>query len=388
MKLVKLWAVLVWSLVSGLTVSLAEASTQDSVKCIQEQLNLSGFAAGPVDGLFGRQTHRALQAFARKNGMTDEPPLITPNANVYCRRLGLINPDLRRSWPSLNQSFQVTAAASIAPAVVTQVEAILSDLFVTIPAKLNLELAGTEQIILAETPGEIIKLVDEQSPLHIVNAVEHAKEFCPPTTGAAGQAISGLFWICLPPDIVELSGKELSQLKFVIAHELTHSVQFQVSGTIARPVGNNRKFLLPGAIWFIEGIAHVVARTTTQDFDLSSYEEIGVGKYNRQRVPNLADLEHYGRLQGNRQDVYYLGELAAAHLVAEHGFEVVSALFQALGEGLSWPAAFLRVTGKTPKSFYKSFYQAHNAQPVTPNNGYQWGSYQARQQPMQGGSHW
>ncbi|MEP4035378.1 peptidoglycan-binding domain-containing protein [Pseudophaeobacter sp.] len=388
MKLAKFWAVLVWSLTSTLTATAHEASTQDSVKCIQEQLNVSGFAAGSVDGVFGKRTHRALQAFAQKHGMPTEPPLIMQNANTYCRRLGLINPDLKRFWPSLNRSFQITAAASVAPAVVTQVETILSDLFVKIPAKLNLELAGAEQIVIAVTPEEIIKLVKEQSSVHIVNAAEHAKEACPPTTGAAGQAISGLFWICVPPNIEEFRGKGLSGLKFVIAHELTHSVQFQVSGTTARPVGNSRKFLMPGAIWFIEGIAHVVARTTTRDFDLSRYERIGVGKYNKQRVPNLADLEHFGRLKENRQDVYYLGELAAAHLIAEHGFEVVSKLFQALGEGQSWPAAFLRATGQTPKSFYDSFYQAHNARAVTPNNSIQWGSYQARRQPLQGGSQW
>ncbi len=372
MKVTKLWALLLWSLLSTLTATAAQADFKSSVKCLQAQLNTSGFAVGPVDGLYGRRTHRALQNFARKHGMPTEPSLIKHNASVYCRRLGLINPDLQKFWPARTKPFDLTAAPSVAPTAVTQIEEILHDLFVQVPAKLGLELAGTEQILVAVTPDEVIEVASATGRPRSANTSAYANEFCPPTIGAAGQAISGHIWICVPAGVEEFSGKSLAQLKFVLAHELTHSIQFQVSGIMPRPVGNNkRSFLLPGAIWFIEGVAHVVARLTTTDFDLSTYAKIGLADYEKQRVPNLSDLEHYGRLKENRQDVYSLGELAAAHLIAKHGLEVVSALFQALGEEQSWYAAFLQVTGQTPQSFYESFYENHNAKQVVTNNGYQ-----------------
>ncbi|MGR3621945.1 peptidoglycan-binding protein [Pseudophaeobacter sp.] len=379
MNTTKLWAVLVWGITFALTATSSHANIASSIKCVQDQLNQSGFAAGPVDGLFGRRTHRALQAFAQKNGMPTEPPLIKENANVYCRRLGLINPDLQEFWPARTKPFEITAAPSVAPTAVTQIEEILHDLFVQVPAKLGLELAGTEQILVAVTPDEVIKLASATGRPRSTNTSAYANEYCPPTIGAAGQAMSGHFWICVPAGVKEFSGKSLAQLKFVLAHELTHSIQFQVSGIMPRPVGNNkRSLLLPGAIWFIEGVAHVVARLTTTDFDLSTYANIGLADYDKQRVPNLSDLEHYGRLKENRQDVYSLGELAAAHLIAKHGLEVVSALFQALGEEQSWYAAFLQVTGQTPQSFYESFYENHNAQQVVTNNGYQLRSLSVR----------
>lgn len=389
MNTTKLWAVLVWGITFALTATSSHANIASSIKCVQEQLNQSGFAAGPVDGLFGRRTHRALQAFAQKNGMPTEPPLIKENANVYCRRLGLINPDLQEFWPARTKPFEITAAPSVTPEAVTQIEAILSKLFVEIPAKLGVELAGTEQIVIAVTADEVIQFVSEAGTVRSINVSEYADEHCPPTIGAAGQAISGSFWICVPPGIEKFSGKSLARLRFVLAHELTHSVQFQVSGTVERSVGNNRKLLLlPGAIWFVEGIAHVVARLTTTDFDLSTYARIGLAGYDKQRVPNLSGLEHYGRLKENEQDIYNLGELAAAHLIAEHGLEAVTALFHALGEGQSWSSALLRATGETPKSFYDGFYQKHNARPANANNDLQWGSYLTARQPMRGGPRW
>lgn len=376
MKAAKLLAFLLWPLFYALIATAAQADFKSSVKCLQAQLNTSGFAAGPVDGLFGRRTHRALQAFAQQHGVPTEPPMIKNNASVYCRRLGLINPDLQEFWPARTKPFEITAAPSVAPAAVTQIEAILRDLFVQVPAKLGVELAGTEQILVAVTADEVTKLASATGRPRSANLSAYANKYCPPQIGAAGQAMSGHFWICVPAGAEEFNGKSLARLKFVLAHELTHSIQNQVSGTRPRPVGGNkRSLLLPGAIWFIEGLAHAMARLTTTDFDLQDYERFGFSTHNRRPVPNLGKLEHYARLKEHEQDIYAYGELAAAHLIAEHGFGVVSALFQALGEGQSWAAAFLQATGKTPERFYSSFYHRHNERSGTASSVYQWGSH-------------
>lgn len=158
MKVTRLWTLLLWSLLSTLTATVAQADFKSSVKCLQAQLNTSGFAAGPVVGVFGKRTHRALQAFARQHGVPTEPPMNKGNATVYCRRLGLINPDLQDFWPARTKPFDVTAAPSVSPAAVTQIEEILRDLFVQVPAKLGLELVGTEQILVAVTADEVIEL--------------------------------------------------------------------------------------------------------------------------------------------------------------------------------------------------------------------------------------
>ena len=44
-------------------------SRGDAVKVVQERLKAHGFDPGPVDGLFGRRTHGAVQAFQSKAGL-------------------------------------------------------------------------------------------------------------------------------------------------------------------------------------------------------------------------------------------------------------------------------------------------------------------------------
>ncbi len=88
MQAAKLLAFLLWPLFYALIATAAQADFKSSVKCLQAQLNTSGFAAGPVDGLFGRRTHRALLNFVRKHGMPAEPSLIKHNASRLLPPIG------------------------------------------------------------------------------------------------------------------------------------------------------------------------------------------------------------------------------------------------------------------------------------------------------------
>ena len=144
-------------------------------------------------------------------------------------------------------------------------------------------------------------------------------------------------------------------LRFLIAHESTLLVQFQVSGVL--PPGSSQRYMVrrEGPVWLQEGYAQVFANTVATTATEATYRDIMVSRYKGSPLPDLATLEERRALDVSKQDVYRAGAIATADLNEAKGYAAMGQLFEALGEGIPWETAFENAFGQSPADFYADF---------------------------------
>jgi len=352
MRWVAAWAVAL-VLVAG--PALAEHA---AVTCVQEQLTAAGYDPGPVDGYPGRRTRLAVIAFSEARGKLDLPALTEENGTVLCRLIGEAAPELRAYWPAAQDPIILIAAPGIRDNVRTEITAMAQDTLHRFATDYDIRLAMPMRFVVAEGEAEFARMMDEVSNGNLRNLEQRAEEHCNDETGVSGVTYGVLIGICLVPGQELGRGVDILSLGNVVAHEMVHSAQRQLTGRPPRS-GSFQDFVdHRGPLWLTEGTATMIAEAlATPDIYEVRFLQLLEEELTAIGWPDLArhELRPESDLETDR--LYAGGTLAVARLLSPAPEELtrVFRFYEAIGRGSDWRAAFADQFGQTPAETYQAF---------------------------------
>lgn len=328
-----------------------KAMPEDSIQCVQSQLNAANFDAGPADGQIGKRTRKAVKAFEDKFGTISKRKLSPSTANVFCRKIGLIIPDLKEFWPSNSGWIEVVFANSVDQKFRSDLQRSLSKAVTAVSSTVGVEVAGKDIIVIAENASELLSLVKEHSPNSIHKNNPFIKASCSSSRKITGRAHQGIIFMCRSPGAQV--GKDIDEtwLDYLVSHELLHLVQFQLSGKPARWQGETEEVRTFGPFWLAEGVAEAFSNRLGWGTEIWALRELNYKRLDK-KLPDLAQLEKRKAAQKG-QLVYNAGAVAAVDLLDLHGFDTVMKMYDLLGQGENWPNVFESTFGMSHASFYK-----------------------------------
>jgi len=352
MRWLAAWLV-VFAFVAG--PAMAEHS---AVTCVQSQLRAAGFDPGPVDGYPGRRTRLAAIAFSEARGKLNLPALTEENGTVLCRLIGEAEPELRAYWPATQGAVILDVAPDVRANVETAIRAMADETLRRFATDYDVRLAMPMRIVVAEGEAEFARMMDEISDGNLRNLEERAAEHCNDDTGVSGVTYGTLIGICLVPGQELGRGVILDSLNNVVAHELVHSAQRQLTGRAPRG-GSFQDFVdHRGPLWLTEGTATMVAEVqSTPDAYANEFLQALENELSAIGWPDLArhELRPENDLETDR--LYAGGTLAVARLLspAPEDLTRVFRFYEAIGRGLDWRSAFADQFGQTPAAAYRAF---------------------------------
>lgn len=328
------------------------------IRCVQAQLNASGFDSGPEDGVLGPLTHAAFSRFEAEKGEITTRDLDPGLADAACRKLGLDNPELREYWDTKSGLTKVISGDSISPEFQTALQLSLTKTEQAIGDVLQQDLAGQDLVIVSENPAELNSLYQQYAPQKIRNFKDRNSKLCASKQNFQGRSDPGIMVICKAPDAAIGSGISQAWLDFVIAQGSMDLARFQLSGAIDKTksgVPASERLSFEGPIWLSLGVAQAfgssVARGTPDwKFRSVKYKQL------ENTFPNLEDLEQNKALRANAATVYRAGAVAAVDLVDIAGYPAIMKFYEQMGLGTTWKFAFQDAFGMTVEDFY-AFYQ-------------------------------
>ncbi|PTX01631.1 peptidoglycan-binding domain-containing protein [Pararhodobacter aggregans] len=347
------------------------AAWTDDVRCVQEQLVQAGQDPGPVDGVVGPRTLAALRTVAAQEGVTSGHALTSDTATTWCRRLGQADPALRAYWPSATNAVVVQTGAGVDPVLARLIRVRLPELHQEVAALLGVELSGTDRVFVGAGIDELRQMITgdrQHRPIANLDAV--LEDHCNPSGRIGAFATPGVMVICLRPNTRLLTDLAYSTLVFVLTHEATHLVQFQLTGLPGSGTAADGRVRFEGPMWLLEGLADVVGHALGDRLDPLEIRELGARRYAGRSVPSLTRLQTRSDLLSRQDDVYQAGMWAASMLIERAGFSGAGRLFSLMGEGQPFPDAFAQVYGRSLDTFYAGFTaEAGPGQPPRPVKG-------------------
>lgn len=325
------------------------------VRCVQAQLNASGQQAGSEDGIIGPRTRRALQAHAETRGLALREGLSLDNSIPWCRRLGIDLPALQAFWPSRLNAVLVTVGPSVDPVLARLIRTRTPGIYDEVADLLGEPLAGTDRVVVGSGVPELRRLVSRAGFAWIGDLDRTLAEHCRPEDAIGGFAVPGLMVICLREGVRLRGGLDYDHLRFVLAHESTHLVQFQLTGVPPPNTPPADRVATEGPIWLLEGLADVVGYRLGFDAVPPTIRETAVLRYEGLELPDLSGLQDRRALQSHQTDIYRAGMIGAALMVEDRGLTEAGRLFARMGDGLPFDAAFAEIYGQSATDFYAGF---------------------------------
>ena len=330
------------------------------VRCVQEQLNASGYREGPADGRLGDPTRAALGLFARDNGLEIDSDVSSDTAVTWCRRIGLTDPALRAFWPSARRPVDLSIAPDVPRDIAARIEATLVPEMQSLSALLGLELAATDEVIVVRNDTWRIALLRMQA-LRGANDnpffAEAMERHCTGINRLGGWTVSGLTILCLRDDAI--LGESLSDrdLRHALRHEALHLIQHQISALRVRRINET-----PGwdphevPIWMAEGTAVILEGRYPAQSAVNTIDRRLIGTFDDRDWPNLRQLETRHGLKIDYDGVYLGGAVAVSYLIARHGgYRALGQLYERVGEGRRFDNAFADAFGLSLAGFYEEF---------------------------------
>lgn len=334
------------------------AIADDSVRCVQNQLSALGHNPGAPDGLLGRRTVAAFEAYAHDIAYAADAPLMPASATAWCRRIGLEHPALQRFWPSRNGRARVIFGDDVHPRVRAVVEQQISSLHQTIARRMQVDIAGTDLLIVGSSVRDLTDLVTQNLPYRttfpaLAAALDGQCSGDPIQPGAF--TVQGIAVICVPSNTTFGSGFSPGFFRDMMAHEVSHLIVRQLLGTLPNWTSDADRVPLGGPIWLHEGLATVFGEALSLGRSPSTIYSTQERRMTERSYPPLADLEERAALETLRTEVYLVGAMAAAILVEDHGFAGFGTLFEEMATGARFETAFQSAFGQPVAAFYAAF---------------------------------
>ena len=347
--------VLLLLLLLTLVPGAATAQIREGMRCVQNQLAEAGFNPGPADGLVGASTRRALAEFQAETGLVMEHRFDTDLGNSLCRRIGLMRPELKAFWPSVqNRQPNIVFSDGVSKSLRARILLTVARAQTGIRNTFQIELAGRDVIVVADNPRDLRRLVAEHVKVHVVGQAAKIAEDCSSFRGISGRALPGLVYFCVPSEADRVADLDWVWGEFLFAHELVHLMQTQLGGASRVEWSLEKRLSRDGPAWLMEGIAQAYGNkfalgTPDWDYRIVNYRRLD-------RVfHDLAELESPNALKTRMPDVYRAGTVGAIDLVDLYGYPAIGRFYETLGHGLDWTHAFETAFGLTPQDFYHHY---------------------------------
>ena len=333
----------------------AIADPTASVRCVQQQLHAAGEDVGQPDGKVGAKTLSSLAKFEAQTELDTTLPFRSASASSYCRRIGLAHAQLREFWPSARSPVNVLAAGDVPEVLRLAVQNRMRAALIGAARRMEVELAGTDTVLIATSPTALRQLITANSDYDVVGLAATLEKSCKSDRKFIASTVSSLVYICVDSGATIGDGIEADWLAFSLTHEATHLVQFQVNGVSDEDATMNDMVKHEGPVWLQEGLGQVFANVTTMGGDEAFYREVMISRFEGSPLPDLATLEKRNALSTDMSHVYWAGSIAVADLVEVHGYPAFGRFFASLGNGESWEDAFKSEFGQAVPDFYADF---------------------------------
>lgn len=335
-----------------LVLALAASARADTagMRCVEQQLGAAGQPFG----------NEGLALYARSHGLAPGLALHNATATTWCRRIGLADPAMRRYWPAGQQPLEVILVGALEPALVEAIRTRAPLLHEAAAALLGLELAGTDRLIIGDDRAALAAAMAEQGLLSEAGIDDALERHCSGRAPVGAFAVPGQVVACLQPGIRLGSALSHRQLDFVLAHEFTHLVQFQVAG-VSLDRDPQARISREGPMWMIEGMANVAgnalaARPGQAAASVPILRRERLRRFEGRSLPLLEALAPRSALEPYEREVYGLGSIAMSFLIEENGgFEAAGRMLALMGDGTAFEPAFRAAFGKPVASFYEAF---------------------------------
>lgn len=331
------------------------AQIREGVRCVQNQLAEAGFNPGPADGLVGANTRRALAEFQAETGLVMEHRFETDLGNSLCRRIGLMRPELKTFWPSLqNRQPKIVYSDGVREDLRARIMLAVTRAQTGIRNTFQVELAGRDVIVVADNPRDLRRLVAEHVGLPAVDQSATIAESCTSFRGMDGTILPGLLYICVPSEADRQAELDWVWGEFLLARQMVFLMQAQLAGVGRVEWGVDEKMKRDGPAWLMAGSAQAYGNKFalgTPDWD---YRIVNYRRLDR-NFHDLADLETLDALKTRSPDVYRAGTVGAIDLVDLYGYPAIGRFYEVLGHGLGWTHAFETAFGLTPQAFYHHY---------------------------------
>lgn len=331
------------------------AQLKEGIRCVQDQLTEAGFDPGVVDGEVGPKTRRALAEFQNETGLVFERTLDVSLGNSVCRSIGLIRPALQQYWPSLeNGRPEIIFSDSIEPGLKGRMLASVIRSSSSIARTFQVDLAGQDVILVADNPRDLARLVATHLQVGVIDQSTAIADACGSSRGISGLALPGIMCLCVSNDADLRAQIDQTWLDFLVAREMVHLMQFQLTGGVPTEQGVEEQLLNEGPVWLNAGSAQAYGNkfainTPDWDYRIVNYRRL------KNVFPDLSELETSDALASRQPDVYRAGTVAAIDLVDLYGYPAFGQFYQNLGRGVGWTNAFELAFGLPPESFYKHY---------------------------------
>ena len=145
-------------------------------------------------------------------------------------------------------------------------------------------------------------------------------------------------------------------ISIALAHELYHSVQFNLVGIKSLDeIDDTLKAF--GPAWLMEGSALYFGEFYGCDTCALNMEMVasGLRHFTSNMTTPLSDLEYFPDDPVLVSAQYYKGFLATMTLVLDHGDMAILDFYRTIGDGEDWKNAFYSTFGTSVENFYKNF---------------------------------
>lgn len=328
---------------------MATAQLSRGATCVQDQLRSAGFDPGPSDGQVGPATRRALSDFEQQVGTVSNRELDAVLGNSFCRNIGLLRPELQQFWPSRDDgAYELIVGSGITEDVERTIRASIELAFDMAHDFYRVDVAGRDIIVVSDDPNELFSLATENLDIPIVNLRASVSDACASRRWVFGTVYPGLLLICVSEQNAE---RDQVWMDFFVGHEVTHLLQFQLSGAVRTELGDDMSLRFEGPVWLYEGIAQafgnrVAVQRPDWDFRLVNYRRL------EEQFPDLSELELNSASDRRQPEVHRAGSVGAIDLIDLFGYPAIAAFYENLGAGLFWEDAFLEAFGISVEAFY------------------------------------
>ncbi len=333
------------------------AFAQTPRDCVAAQMSAMGFSPSADTWTDLKRAAIRYREQAPPDIESELPPFSARAALAWCRILGQKIPDLAQHWPvNADPLIFTDSDAAVAQAALLAGQKRVRKFMQT---EYGIVLAGRYAVAAAETDRVLMRMVNKalrNQGKRGGRLNTDVSRFCNDRRvgGFAGRHFIGLCW---PP---ALEGEPRydhllrSGLLPVLAHEMMHQAQYELTNDIpSQRMPDGSDFLL-GPAWMVEGAAeYLELQFVTGPIAFEGTALFNLQSSARRTQVKLRDLRQSGAVSGGR--AYGTARFAAVLLAQKHGGRALFDYFTALGTTLDRDQAFQEVFGQPMAEFEQEF---------------------------------
>ncbi len=339
----------------GLALLSQPALAGEGALCLQEQLSTLGFDPGKPDGKIGPATRRALAAFEAANTPVAMRALDEFSALVFCRELGLEDPDLKRHWPAFGRRLRIEIAGEpdndLRTALLNEANAAL----LKVETLFDVRLVAPVDIVFGSDAGEIAERAVPLTASSAGAVKRFGVQMCQdaPDYGVSSTHLPGVILFCHRPDAVYNGGFNIRAVRNQLGRMLAMEMITQLTGDPATG-SDDTYYRRNGPMWLIVGTMQLLQREV-DDVITPLGRKTSVEKLRTEGVPDPRSMAYFLSSVDDPEGIGRTGLLVTDDLTREQGLATLGVFYRALGTGETVDTAFERAFGKSLDQVYQSY---------------------------------